>query len=87
MVSTSLEENRAQFCGFSSICSLIAINHYNHNRSLMINSQNGRASPGLLLAPIAAQQGWVQGVTNLVQGMTKSVVQVYPGLCLVQGLT
>ena len=51
------------------------------------NSQNGRASPGLLLAPIAAQQGWVQGVTNLVQGMTKSVVQVYPGMCLVQGLT
>ena len=51
------------------------------------DSQKGRPSAGLLLAPIAAQQGWVQGVTNLVQGMTKSVVQVYPGLCLVQGLT
>ena len=51
------------------------------------HSQNGRASPGLLLAPIAAQHGWVQGVTKLVQGITKSVIQVFPGLCLVQGLT
>ena len=49
------------------------------------NSQKGRASPGLLLAPIAA--GWVQGVTKLVQGMTKSVFQVFPGPCFVQGLT
>ena len=32
------------------------------------NSQNGRASPGLLLAPIAAQHGWVQGVTNSDKG-------------------
>ena len=51
------------------------------------HSQKGRASPGLLLAPIAAQHGWVQGVTKLVQGMTKSVVQVFPGPCFVQGLT
>ena len=67
--------------------------HLTHNFStslsglLVTYSQKGRPSAGLLLAPIAAQQGWVQGVTNLVQGMTKSVVQVYPGLCLVQGLT
>ena len=33
--------------------------------SYMYHSQKGRASPGLLLAPIAAQQGWVQGVTGL----------------------
>ena len=32
---------------------------------LCTNSQKGRASPDLLLAPIAAQQGWVQGLTEI----------------------
>ena len=63
------------------------MSHVNPELYFSAHWQKGRASPGLLLAHIAAQHGWVQGVTKLVQGMTKSGVQVFLCPCLVQGLT